>query len=228
MDVQDCEPTALEGWDQQANRMKGNRHTREILLKHKHKPFFSSSINFEKQSLSCPEIYIQISNYWNALTEKTKLALWSKLLSKLTWILNKAVFSSPLCREESIQITCPVISLPSNTSVSLSLHLSGEPWRLVLFTSLFWESSSRAARTCCDRRSSRLTPSSSAGDCGRFTAAWCCWSRYCSELTTCPCCAAACSSRPSWPSSSGRSSTTTRLRPPSCITGSVRPSSSFR
>lgn len=92
------------------------------------------------------------------------------------------------------------------------VSVSGEPWRPASFTSLFWASCSRAPRTCCDPRSSQPTQSWRAGACGRFTAAWCCWRHSCSALTTCPCSAAACWSRRSSLSSSGRNSTTTQLR----------------
>lgn len=90
--------------------------------------------------------------------------------------------------------------------------VSGEPWRLASCTSSFWASCSQAPRICCDPRSSQLTPSWRAGAYGRFTAAWCCWCHSCSALTTSPCSAAACWSRRSSLSSSGRNSTTTQLR----------------
>lgn len=109
----------------------------------------------------------------------------------------------------------------------IALFLGGR-WRRALFTSSFWASSSRAPRTCCDPRSSQQTPSWRAGGYGRYTAAWSCWCRCCFALTTCRFSAAACWSRRSWLSSSGRNSTMMRLKPPSCTTGLVRPSFTFR
>ena len=136
------------------------------------------------------------------------------------WILNEQFCGG---EGKSIAAYC---KCESDTVWNLSLL--GEQWRPALFMSSFWASSSRAPRTCCAPKSSQQMPNWRAGDCGRFTAAWFCWSRCCSVPTTCPCCAAACWSRRSWLSSSGRSSTTTQPRPPSCTTGLVRPSFTFR
>lgn len=108
------------------------------------------------------------------------------------------------------------------------LSLSGEQWRHALFTSLFWAYSSQAPRTCCDPRSSLQIPIWRVGGYGRFTVAWFCCFHCCFVLTTCQSSAAACWSRQSWLSSSGRNSTMMQLKQPSCITGSVRPSFSFR
>lgn len=138
-------------------------------------------------------------------------------LTAITWILN-AVFL------EKNQYW-----LLANAKMTLcNLSLLGEQWRRALFMSSFWASSSRAPRTCCGPRSSQQMPSWKAGDYGRFTVAWFCWFLCCFVLTTCQSSAAACWSRRSWLSSSGRGFTMTQPKPPSCITGSVRLSSSFR
>lgn len=139
-------------------------------------------------------------------------------LTRISWILNKE-----FCGGKSILAYCKC----KNDTVC-DLSLLGEQWRRALFTSSFWASSSRAPRTCCDPRSSQQMPSWRAGDYGRFTVAWFCWCHCCFVLTTCQCSAAACWSRHSWLSSSGRNSTMTQPKPPSCITGSVRPSFTFR
>lgn len=104
----------------------------------------------------------------------------------------------------------PWLTAPAESDCSLCV--SGEPWRHASCTSSFWASCSQAPRICCDPRSSQLMPSWRAGAYGRSTAAWCCWCHSCSVLTTCPCSAAACWSRRSSLSSSGRNSTTTQLR----------------
>lgn len=139
-------------------------------------------------------------------------------LTTISWILNKE-----FCGEKSILAHCKC----KNDTVC-NLSLLGEQWRHALFMSSFWASSSRAPRTCCDPRSSQQMSNWRAGDYGRFTAAWSCWFRYCFVLITCQCCAAACWSRHSWLSLSGRNSTMTQLRRPSCTTGLVRPSFTFR
>lgn len=104
----------------------------------------------------------------------------------------------------------PWLTAPAESDCSLCV--SGEPWRHASCTSSFWASCSQAPRICCDPRLSQLMPSWRAGAYGRSTAVWCCWCHSCSALTTCPCSAAACWSRRSSLSSSGRNSATTQLR----------------
>lgn len=181
---------------------------------------FLLSFSIMKSFPSCPEI--SVSGYLiakcmgrNSTTSKTARIHIPESLTTITWILS-------LWRK----INTGLLQMQRWHRVYLSLL--GEQWRRALFTSSFWASSSRAPRTCCDPRSSRQMPSWRAGDYGRFTVAWFCWFRCCSVLTTCRSSAAACWSRRSWLSLSGRNSTMTQPRPPSCITGSVRPSSTFR
>lgn len=102
--------------------------------------------------------------------------------------------------------------LTAQAESDCSLCVSGVPWKHASCMSSFWASCSQAPRICCDPRSSQLMPSWRAGAYGRFTVAWCCWCHSCSALTTCLCSAAACWSKRSSLSSSGRNSTTTQLK----------------
>lgn len=100
------------GWKELDTHMGTLTHA----LTHKHKRliFIFFLQRLWKNFLSCPEIYIQVFNYWNARTDRTRLAVWSKSLSTVPWILNKGVFFPSLSRRIN----------PGNTSCDLSFSLS--------------------------------------------------------------------------------------------------------